>query len=89
MRKLIFIALIVLVTGCLPATKQEVQTLTSAVKLIVPAVREAVSTESAETRGKVEVVLGQVSEINEAMATTDDPVDAVETGWKATEAWNP
>ena len=88
MRMLIVIALLI-VAGCLPASQQEVQTLTDAINQIVPAVREAVSTSSEETRDRVEVVLGQVEEVNEAVATAEDPVDALEKGWSVTEGWNP
>ena len=88
MRTFIVIALL-FVAGCLPASQQEVQTLTDMVNQIVPAVREAVSTSSAETRDRVEIVLGQVETINEVVATADDPVDALEKGWGATAGWNP
>ena len=66
MKTLIVIALL-FVAGCLPASQQEVQTLTDMVNQIVPAVREAVSASSEETRDKVEIVLGQVEEYNEAV----------------------
>jgi hypothetical protein len=88
MRTFIVIALL-FVAGCLPASQQEVQTLTDAINQIVPAVREAVSTSSAETRDRVEIVLGQVEGINEAVVTAEDPVDALEKGWGATAGWNP
>lgn len=70
MKKLIVMAVLgvlVFVAGCLPASQQEVQTLTDMVNQIVPAVREAVSTSSEETRDRVEIVLGQVEEYNEAV----------------------
>lgn len=94
MRKLNVMAILALgvllfAGGCLPASQQEVQTLTNMVNQIVPAVREAVSASSEETRDKVEIVLGQVEEVNKAVATTDDPVDALEKGWGATAGWNP
>ena len=88
MRTLIVIALL-FVAGCLPASQQEVQTLTNMVNQIVPAVREAVSASSEDTRERIEVVLGQVEEVNEAVATAEDPVDALEKGWGATAGWNP
>lgn len=88
MRKLLLIPLL-LMAGCLPATQTEVQTLTDTVNQIVPVVREIVATSSEETRDKVEVVLGQVEEVNEAVATAEDPVEAIEKGWKASELWNP
>ena len=88
MKTLIVIALL-LVAGCLPASQQEVQTLTNMVNQIIPAVREAVSISSEETRDRVEIVLGQVEEVNEAVATAEDPVDALEKGWGATAGWNP
>jgi len=56
---------------------------------IVPLVREVVSTSSEDTKEKVEIVLGQVEEINEAVATAEDPVEALEKGWGATQGWNP
>ena len=85
----IALGFLLFVAGCLPASQQEVQTLTDMVNQIVPAVREAVSTSSAETRDRVEVVLGQVEEVNEAVATAEDPVDALEKGWSTTAGWNP
>ena len=88
MRKLSVIMLL-FVVGCLPATQQEVQTLTDTVNQIVPAVREAVSTSSEDTKEKVEVVLKQVEDINEAVATAESPVEAVEKGWAATKDFNP
>jgi hypothetical protein len=88
MKTLIVIALL-FVAGCLPASQQEVQTLTDAINQIVPAVREAVSTSSEETRDRVEIVLGQVEDINEVVATAEDPVEALEKGWGATAGWNP
>lgn len=88
MKKLLLIPLL-LIAGCLPASQQEVQTLTNTVNQIVPLIREVVATSSEETRDKVEIVLGQVEEVNEAVATADDPIEAIETGWKASEAWNP
>ena len=88
MRTFIVIALL-LVAGCLPASQQEVQTLTDIVNQIVPAVREAVSTSSEETRDRVEVVLGQVEQVNEAVATAEDPIEAVSKGWDASKPFNP
>ena len=88
MRTFTVIALL-FVAGCLPASQQEVQTLTDMVNQIVPAVREAVSTSSAETRNRVEVVLGQVEQVNEAVATAEDPIEAVSKGWDASQSWNP
>lgn len=87
--KILIVIVFLFVAGCLPASQQEVQTLTDMVNQIVPAVREAVSTSSEETRDRVEIVLGQVETINEVVATADDPVDALEKGWSATEGWNP
>jgi len=87
--KTLFVIALLLVAGCIPASQSEVQTLTGLVKEIVPAVREAVSTSSEKTRDKVEIVLGQVEEVNEAVATAEDPVEAVEKGWDASKAWNP
>jgi hypothetical protein len=92
MKKLIVMAILgvlVFAGGCLPASQQEVQTLTDMVNQIVPAVREAVSTSSEETRDRVEIVLGQVETINEAVATADDPVDALKAGVAASSPVNP
>jgi hypothetical protein len=83
------LVILILCAGCLPASQQEVIDLTNTVNQIVPAVREAVSASSEETRDKVEIVLGQVEEVNEAVATAEDPVEAVEKGWKASEPFNP
>jgi len=88
MKKLIVLVLL-LVAGCMPASQQEVMNLTGIVRQIMPAVREAVSTSSEETRNKVEVVLGQVEEVNKAVATAEDPIEAIEKGWKASEPFNP
>lgn len=89
MKKCILVSMLVLFCGCLPATQMEVQDLTNAVSAIVPVVREAVRTESGETQEKIEIVLGRVEEINAEVATAEDPIDAIETGWGVTEAWNP
>lgn len=86
---ILVLGVLVSANGCIPASQQQVQTLTDMITQIVPAVREAVSTSSEETRDKVEIVLGQVETINEAVATADDPVDALEKGWGATASWNP
>lgn len=66
------LGVLVFASGCIPATQQEVQTLTNAVNQIVPAVRAAVSESSEETRDKVEIVLGQVEEYNEAVRSSPD-----------------
>ncbi|MCK5016909.1 MAG: hypothetical protein KAS32_07535 [Candidatus Peribacteraceae bacterium] len=93
MRKYIVMAMVLGVLmfagGCLPASQQEVQTLTGIVNQIVPAVREAVSTSSEETRDRVEVVLGQVEQVNEAVATAESPVEALKAGVAATSPVNP
>ena len=88
MRTLILITLL-FIAGCIPATQQEVQTLTNAVNQIVPLVREAVSESSEDTRDKIEIVLGQVEEVNEAVATADDPIEALSKGWDASKPFNP
>ena len=85
----VLVVITLLSLSCLPATQQEVQTLTETVKMIMPAVREAVSASSEDTRDKVEIILEQVEEINEAVATADDPIEAIEKGWDATKLWNP
>jgi len=92
MKKMIVMAILgvlVFAGGCLPASQQEVQTLTDMVTQIVPAVREAVSTSSEETRDKVEIVLGQVETINEAVATAETPIEAIKGGVAASSPWNP
>ena len=88
MRTLLVIALLFF-AGCIPASQQEIQTLTNTVNQIVPLVREAVSESSEDTRGKIEIVLGQVEEISEAVATADDPVEAVKTIVAASAPVNP
>jgi hypothetical protein len=88
MRTLFVIALL-FIAGCIPATQQEVLQLTTVVEQILPAVREAVSTSSEETRDKVEIVLGQVEEINEAVATAETPVEAVKVAVAASSPFNP
>ena len=86
---ILVLGMLVFANGCLPAYQQEVQILTDIVNQIVPAVREAVSTSSEETRDNVEIVLGRVEEINKSVATAEDPVDALEEGWSTTAGWNP
>ena len=88
MRTLIVIALL-LVAGCIPASQQEVQTLTNTVNQIVPLVREAVSASSEDTRDKIEIVLGQVEEVNEAVATAETPIEALKSGVAASSPFNP
>ena len=84
MKKLMLVALL-LVAGCLPATQQEVVTLTETVSQIVPVVRKEV----AKANVQIENVLTKVEEANEAAATAEDPVEAIEKGWGTTETWNP
>lgn len=86
---LLLVVVLILAGGCMPASQQEVQTLTSIVRQIVPAVRQSVATSSEDTRERLEDVLGQVEEVNEAVATAEDPIDAIEQGWGATQGWNP
>ncbi len=88
MRTLIVIALL-LIAGGLHATHQEVLNLTTSVEKILPAVREAVSTSSKETRDKVEIVLGQIEEVNEAVATAETPIEALKAGVAASAPANP
>ena len=84
MRILLVIA-ILFVAGCLPATQQEVQTLTNKVSMIVPAVRAEV----AKANVGIEGVLTKVEEVNEAVATAESPIEAIREGVKATSDWNP
>lgn len=88
MRTLIVIALL-LFAGCIPATQQEVLNLTTAVEKILPAVREAVSTSSEDTKSKIEIVLGQIEVINEAVGTAETPVEAIKAGVAASAPVNP
>ena len=88
MKKLIVVALL-FVAGCMPASQQEVMDLHNTVNQLLPAVREAVSASSEETKEKVEIVLSQVEKVNEAVATAEDPVEAIEKGWGATKDFNP
>lgn len=89
MKKCKVLLVMMLCAGCIPATQTEVQTLTDTVNRIVPVVREIVATSSEETRDKVEIVLGRVEQVNETVATAEDPVEAIEKGWNVTKAWNP
>ena len=89
MRKVIVLVVLLFVAGCMPASQQEVMNLTNMVNQIVPAVREAVSNSSEDTKEKVDVVLSQVEKVNEAVATAEDPVEAIEKGWGATKDFNP
>ena len=88
MKRLLLVALL-FVAGCLPASQQEVLDLTNAVSQIIPVVREVTATSSQETKDKIEVVLGQVVEVNEKVATAEDPVDALSRGWDASKPFNP
>ena len=85
MRCKVLVVIMLLSLSCLPATQSEVQTLTNRVSMIVPAVRE----EIAKANVSIEGVLTKVEEVNEAVATAEDPIEAVEKGWSVTEAWNP
>lgn len=80
--KTIFVIALLLVAGCIPASQQEVLDLTNTVSQIVPAVREEV----AKANVSIEGVLTKVEEVNEAVATAEDPL---EKGWSVTESWNP
>ncbi len=75
--------------GCIPATQQEVQTLTNTVNQIVPLVREVVATSSEDTKDKIKIVLGQIEEVNEAVATAETPIEALKSGVAATSPINP
>ncbi len=88
MRTLFLIPLL-FVAGCIPASQQDVLDLTNTVNQIVPLVREAVATSSEDTKDKIEIVLGQVEEVNKAVATAETPVEAIEKGWGATKDFNP
>ncbi len=70
--RILIVALLLPLVGCLPATQQQLQTLTGAISQIVPAVREAVSASSEDTKDKIEIVLGQVEEYNEAVKSAPD-----------------
>lgn len=88
MKKLIVVALL-FVAGCMPASQQEVMDLHNTVNQLLPAVREAVSASSEETKEKVEIVLSQVEKVNEAVATAETPIEAIKGGVAATSDWNP
>ena len=88
MKKLLIIPLL-FVIGCMPATQEEVLKLSESISQLTPVIREAVSTESKDTQQKVEAVLGRVEELNKAVVTAEDPIDAVDKGWGATKDWNP
>ncbi len=89
MKKFIICAVLLLCAGCLPATQQEVIALTDAVDGIIPVVREVAAESSQETKDKIEIVLGQVEEMNEAVATAEDPIEAISKGWDASQPFNP
>jgi hypothetical protein len=89
MIKYVIVLVVLCVGGCLPATQTSIQDLTTAVSDIVPAVRAAIASESDDTNDKIEIVLGRVEDLNEVVATAEDPLDAAEMGWGATELWNP
>lgn len=89
MKKQIVIAILTLgvlvfAGGCI-ATQQEVQDLTNTVNQIVPAVREEV----AKANVNIEDVLTKVETVNKAVVAAESPVEAIEKGWKVSEAWNP
>lgn len=75
--------------GCLPASQQEVKDLTNLVSGIVPLVQTAVSESSEDTKDKIDIVLGQIVEVNDAVATAEDPIEAVSKGWDASKPFNP
>ena len=87
--KTLFVIALLFIAGCLPASQQEVLDLTNTVNQIVPLVREVVATSSDDTKDKIEIVLGQVERVNEAVATADDPVEAVKSGVAASSPFNP
>ena len=88
MRTLLIIGLL-FIAGCIPASQQEVLDLTNTVNQIVPLVREVVATLSEDTKDKIEIVLGQVERVNEAVATADDPIEAIKSGVAASSPFNP
>lgn len=81
---ILVLGVLVFAGGCI-ATQQEVQDLTNTVKQIVPAVREEV----AKANVNIEDVLTKVEKVNKAVATADDPIEAIEKGWSASEPFNP
>lgn len=87
--KYVLVLVALCVGGCLPATRLEVQDLTSAVSAILPAVRVAVADSSDDTKDKIEIVLGRVEALNDEVATAEDPLDAVSKGWDASKPFNP
>jgi len=87
--KYLMIVVLLFIAGCMPASQQEVQTLTDTVNQIVPLVREAVSTSSEDTKDKIEIVLGQIEEVNEAVATAETPIEALKAGVAASAPANP
>ena len=87
--KISLLCMVLMCLGCLPATQQEILQLTTAVSAIVPAVEAAVLNESEETQEEIGVILGRVTEINEAVATAEGPIEAIESGWNASEPFNP
>lgn len=89
MLMLLALGVLVIAGGCMPASQQEVLDLTNIVNQIVPAVREAVSNSSEDTKEKVEIVLSQVEKVSEAVATAETPVEAIKGGVAATSGWNP
>jgi hypothetical protein len=84
-----FVIALLLIAGCIPASQQEVLNLTNTVNQIVPLVREAVATSSEGTKSKIEIVLGQIEEVNEAVATAETPVEAIKAGVAASAPVNP
>lgn len=81
-RKVLLAMMLVLLCGCIPASQQEVRDLTGLVKEVVPLIRVDASERTAEVLDKIEVV-------NEAVATADDPVEAISKGWDASKPFNP
>lgn len=87
--KMLILTALLLIAGCLPATQQEVQTLTTTVNQIVPLVREAVSASSEDTKDKIEIVLGHVEEYNEAVKSSPDLGTALINANKVSAPVNP
>lgn len=83
--KTLIVVMLLLVAGCMPASQKEVKELTGIVGEIVPVVREEV----AKANVNIEDVLTKVEMVNESVATAEDPIEAIERGWEASEPFNP
>ena len=102
MKKYILIAVLLLCVGCLPASQQEVQTLTGEVtKLLggvdtLQATTQQLATDGLINKEKVDKINAGIDKVQEQILvvvkdveTAPDVITGIEKGWSATEPFNP